>query len=134
MKRIKMLFLLIMPILLTGCADTLKCQIKTNNYNSTVKVTFKEDKPFSYKYKDEMVFSPNSTDAEIYYHSKYNEYSILAGEKHAFLRSTSESVTMRISYNFTKDKSEQENKLLISKDDTKSDAMKKIESSGYKCK
>ena len=71
MKRIKMLLILIIPIFLTGCSETLKCTIETNNYKSKIKIKFEKDKPTTYKYKDEMRFSPSSTDAEIYYHSKF---------------------------------------------------------------
>ena len=77
MKRIKILLLIATIFLLTGCANTLKCNIETNNYSSSIKIKFKDDKPTKYKYEDEMKFSADSADTEIYYHSKYNEYSTL---------------------------------------------------------
>lgn len=134
MKKIKILLLLLVPVLLTGCANTLKCNIETNNYNSTIKIKFKDDKPTTYKYKDEMKFSTNSTEGEFYYHSKYNEYSILISEKYAQLKNNQENISTKINYDFTKDNSKGENKLLINRKDTIKSATKKIESSGYKCK
>ena len=134
MKRIKILLLIATIFLLTGCANTLKCNIETSNYNSSIKIKFKNDKPAQYKFKDEMKFSRDSTDTEIYYHSKYNEYSTLISEKHAHLRNKIDSVSLKITYDFTKDKSEVENKLLINRNDTIKTATQKIESSGYKCK
>lgn len=134
MKRIKILLLITMLFLITGCSNNLKCNIDTNNYTSTIKIKFKDDKPINYSYKDKMSFPLESTDSEIYYHSKYNEYNTLINEKHAFLRDAADSVTLKISYDFTKDNSKDEKKLLISRDDTIKSATKKIESSGYKCK
>ena len=81
-----------------------------------------------------MKFSRDSADTEIYYHSKYNEYGALISEKHAHLRNKIDSVSLKITYDFTKDKSEVENKLLINRNDTIKTATQKIESSGYKCK
>ena len=124
-----------MPLLLTGCATTLKCEINTNNYTSTVKIKFENDKPTTYKYSDEMIFTdPLSTDSELYYHSKYEEYSFLITEKYATLSNHNDKVKLKINYDFTKDKTKNENKLLISKNDTLKEASKKIESSGYTCK
>ena len=135
MKRIKSLIILLMPLLLTGCATTLKCEINTNNYTSTVKIKFENDKPTTYKYSDEMIFTdPLSTDSELYYHSKYEEYSFLITEKYATLSNHNDKVKLKINYDFTKDKTKNENKLLISKNDTLKEASKKIESSGYTCK
>ena len=134
MKRIKILLLIANIFLLTGCANTLKCNIETSNYNSSIKIKFKNDKPAQYKFKDEMKFSRDSADTEIYYHSKYNEYSTLISEKHAHLRNKIDRVSLKITYDFTKDKSEVENKLLINRNDTIKTATQKIESSGYKCK
>lgn len=134
MKRIKILLLVTTMFLLTGCSNTLKCNIETNNYDSSIKIKFENDKPTKYIYKDEMKFSKDSADTEIYYHSKYNEYSILISEKYAHLRNKIDNVSLKINYDFTKDKSEGENKLLINRNDTIKTATQKIESSGYKCK
>ena len=134
MKRIKILLLIATLLLLTGCSNTLKCNIETNNYSSSIKIIFKDDKPTKYKYEDEMKFSADSADTEIYYHSKYNEYSTLISEKHAHLRNKPDNVSLRINYDFTEDKSEGEKKLLINRNDTIKTAAQKIESSGYKCK
>ena len=134
MKRIKMLLILIIPIFLTGCSETLKCTIETNNYKSKIKIKFEKDKPTTYKYKDEMRFSSSSTDAEIYYHSKYDQYSLIISDKHANLRDKADGVYLKINYDFTKDKSEGENSLLITRNDTKKTALQKIQSSGYTCK
>lgn len=134
MKRIKILMLLIVPVLLTGCADTLKCEIETNNYNSTIKIKYEEDKPVSYNFKDEMLFSKDSTDSELYYHSKYTEYDHLIMNKYATMRNTGTTVSTKINYDFAKNDKETENKLLITKTDTKKQATKKIKSLGYTCK
>lgn len=134
MKRIKILLLITTIFLVTGCSNTLKCNIETNNYSSTIELKFKDDKPTKYKYKDEMKFSADSADTEIYYHSKYNEYSTLISEKHAHLRNNIDNVTLKITYDFTEDKSEGEKTLIINRNDTIKTATQKIESSGYKCK
>ena len=134
MKRIKMLLILIIPIFLTGCSETLKCTIETNNYSSEIKIKFKDDKPTTYKYKDVMSFSATQTDSEIYYHSKYDQYSILISDKYANLRDKANGVYLKINYDFTKDKSNGENTLLISRNDTQKIALQKIKSSGYTCK
>ncbi len=134
MKRIKFLLLLIVPILLTGCANTLKCEIETSNYTSKIKVKFENDKPLTYNFKDEMKFSVNDADSEIYYHSKYTEFNDLINDKFASVRNGKEAVSVKINYNFKENKSEGENKLLVKRDDTKSTASKRIESSGYTCK
>ena len=135
MKRVKSIILLLIPLLMTGCTTTLKCEINTNNYTSTVKIKYENDKPTTYKYSDEMVFSePLSTDSELYYHSKYQEYSYLITEKYATISNHNNKVKLKIDYDFTKDKTEDETKLLISKNDTIKIATEKIESSGYTCK
>lgn len=137
MKRIKttkIIFMLAFIILLTGCQNNLKCTIKTNNYTSQIKITYKNDKPIEYKYEDKMMFSPQDPEAEIYYHSKYEEYGTLIAEKHARMGNHTDNITLKIHYDFTKNNSQQENKLLISRNDTPKNAITKIESLGYKCK
>ncbi|MGN0974194.1 MAG: hypothetical protein ACI4OT_05565, partial [Bacilli bacterium] len=62
MKRIKILLLVTTILLLTGCSNTLKCNIETNNYDSSIKIKFENDKPTKYTYKDEMKFSKDSAD------------------------------------------------------------------------
>lgn len=138
MKRIKgmNLLFLISVLLLTGCsASKLKCEIKTNNYTAKVVVKYSDDnKPTKYKFNDKMLFSATSSNAEIYYHSKYAEYGTLIAEKFAHMRNTPEYVQLKIKYDFTKNNSAQENKLLINKTDSKENAKQKLENLGYKCK
>ena len=135
MKRIKIVLLLLAPLLLTGCASTLKCEIDTSNYTSKIKIKFEEEKPLTYKYKDEMVFNNNlSTDSELYYHTQYSKYSYLISEEVAKVTNFANKVSVDINYNFNVNKSQHENILLISRNDTMKEAIKKIESSGYKCK
>lgn len=134
MKRIKILLLLIVPILLTGCANTLKCEIETNNYTSKIKIKFENEEPTIYKFEDKMLFDADTTDTELYYHSKYTEYNDLINSKHATIRNHPDNVTIKIDYNFKENKAEGENKLLIKRTDTMKEATKKIESSGYICK
>ena len=135
MKRIKIALLLLVPLLLTGCASTLKCEIETSNYNSKIKIKFEEDKPLTYKYKDEMVFNNNlSTDSELYYHGQYSKYSYLIAEDIAKVTNFANKVSVDINYNYNEKQSQYENILLISRNDTMKEATKKIESSGYKCK
>lgn len=135
MKKVKLIMLLIIPFLVTGCAKTLNCEIETNNYNSTIKIKFKDDKPTTYKFKDEMIFK-NYLDAnsEIYYHTKYAEYNYLINDKHARITNGQDKVSIKITYDFTKDNSQGEENLLIKETDTMKTATKKIKSSGYKCK
>lgn len=136
MKRIKSMHILIllMVILLTGCGNKLKCEIKTNNYTSKIVINYKDEKPTSYNFKDDMAFSADAPEAELYYHSKYEEYSTIISEKYASIRNSVDGVSMKIKYDFTKDKSQQENILLIQKNDTKKQAKSKLKSLGYKCK
>lgn len=135
MKKVKLLMLLIIPFLLTGCANTLKCEIETDNYNSKIKVKFENDKPTTYKFKDEMIFKNTlDTDSEIYYHTKYAEYNYLINDKLARVTNSQDKVTIKITYDFTKDNSQGEENLLIKETDSMKNAIKKIESSGYKCK
>ena len=82
MKRIKIVVLLVAVFLLTGCSDTLKCNIDTKNYTSDIKIVFENDKPVSYEFSDKMIFDDNlSTDSELYYHSKFSQYSYLLSEE-----------------------------------------------------
>jgi hypothetical protein len=133
-KSMKILIIVLMAITLTGCADTLKCNIKTKNYESTIKITYKEEKPAKYVFKDKMFFSELSADSELYYHSKTTEYQDLINEKHARIRNKKTSVETSIKYDFTKDTSAQEGSLLAKRDETKSKTIKRIEDLGYKCK
>lgn len=136
MKRVKSkyILLLLIVVLLTGCGNKLKCEIKTNNYNSKLVVAYKSEKPSSYKFEDKMTFSVDAPEAELYYHSKYEEYNTLLTEKYASIKNRYDGVSMDIKYDFTKDKSAQENILLVQRDDTKEQAKSKLESLGYKCK
>ena len=134
MKRVKLVMLLIAVLLLTGCANTLKCKIDTNNYTSKVVIKFKNNKPSTYKFKDKMMFSPQAPEAELYYHSKYDEHGTLIAEKFAKMRNNVDNITLKVKYDFTKNNSTQEDKLLVSRNDSKNDAKTKIENLGYKCK
>ncbi len=134
MKSIKVIMIVLMSVVLTGCANDLKCSIKTSNYESTVKIAYKEDKPTKYSFKDKMKFSATSADSELYYYGKLSEYENLINEKHAKVRNKATSVEVSIKYNFTSDTSAQEGKLLVKRDETKSKAIKRIEDLGYKCK
>lgn len=134
MKRVKLVGILIAVLLLTGCSDTLKCKIDTNNYESNVVVKFKNDKPSTYKFTDKMMFSPQAPEAELYYHSKYDEYGTLIAEKFAKMRNNADNITLKIKYDFTKNNSLQEDKILVDRNDSKNDAKTKIENLGYKCK
>lgn len=140
MRGIKMLVILIVPIILISfiifqnTSDVIKCNIDTNNYVSQLKVKFENDKPVKYKFKDKMFFSFDAPESEIYYHSKYSEYGYLIAEDYASIRNNRTNVTIHINYNFEKDNSVQENKLIIKRTDTKKSALEKIENFGYKCK
>lgn len=135
MKRIKIILLLIIPLVLTGCASTLKCEIETANYNSTIKIKFEEDKPLTYKYKDEMIYSDSlDTDTELYYHSQYSKYNNLITNGWANITNRPTKVKTTINYKFEENNKEAESILLISRNDTMKNARTKIESSGYKCK
>ena len=82
-----------------------------------------------------MLFSNNlNTDSELYYHTKYTSYSYLISDNYARITNHNNKVKLKINYDFTKDKSQGENKLLISKKDTIKTATQKIEKSGYTCK
>ena len=138
MKNKKLIVLLITVLVLTGCANKLKCKIDTvsdsNEYTSTVVVHFKNDKPSTYSFKDKMMFPPLAPEAELYYHSKAEEYGTLIYEKHARMGNNSDNITLKIKYDFNKDNSSQEDKLLVSRNDSKDTAKSKIESLGYSCK
>lgn len=128
------LVLFLVVVLLTGCSNKLKCNIKTNNYVSKVVIGYEDDKPTTYNFSDKMMFSVQAPEAEIYYHSKYYEYGTLISEKYAKMRNAADYVSLKIKYDFTKNQSEQENKLLVNREDSKKDAIKKLKNSGYKCK
>ena len=135
MKRIKIVILVFAVFMLTGCADTLKCEIDTSNYTSSVKVVFENNKPASYKYSDKMIFNDNlSTDSELYYHSQYSKYSYLVSEDFAKVTNFANKVSVDIEYNFNESNSQGEESLLVSRNDNMKSASKKIESLGYKCK
>lgn len=137
MKRIKgfNVLLLLLVLLLTGCSTSkLKCEIKKNNYTAKTVISYSEDKPTKYKFNDKMLFSATSSEAEIYYHSKYADYGTLIAEKYAYIRNTPEYVAVKINYDFAKNNSIQENKLLINRNDSKESAKEKLENLGYKCR
>lgn len=121
--------------MLTGCASTLNCSIKTNNYESSIKIKFKEDKPTTYKYKDAMNFgSILNTDSEFYYNDKQTKYGTLIAEKYARVNEFQNIVKTKINYDFSKNNSDGEKTLMIKRTDSLGTAKQKIESSGYTCK
>ena len=134
MKRTNMVLLLVAILLLTGCSNQLKCKIDTNNYTSTLVVKYKNDKPTTYSFKDKMMFAALDPNAEIYYHSKYEEHGTLIAEKFAKMRNHTDNISLKINYDFTKNNSAQEDKLLVGRNDSKNSAKTKLESLGYKCK
>lgn len=135
MKRIKIVVLLVAVFLLTGCSDTLKCNIDTKNYTSDIKIVFENDKPVSYEFSDKMIFDDNlSTDSELYYHSQFSQYSYLVSEEFAKVTNFANKVSVDIEYNFNENSSQGEESLLISRNDSMNAASKKIENLGYKCK
>ena len=129
----KILLLIAIPILLTGCKNSLTCTIKTNTYKSKVTISYKDDKPETYKQIEKIYFAQQDT-KNIYYNLKTNEYLKLIKEKHTKIKKKKKSIKIKTTYNFLKNKSFQENKLLISKQDTKKQAYKKIKNLGYTCK
>lgn len=134
MKRIKWLVLVIAPIMLTGCANTLKCEIETQNYEASIKIKFENDKPTTYKSSETMHFNHLSTDAELYYHSQYDTYSYLITDGYAKVHNRNDEVTTKIDYDFSINESQGEDSLLISREDNQETAKQKIESSSYTCK
>ena len=134
MKKAKLIILLMVLVTLTGCSSKLKCKINTNNYTSTVVVHFKGDKPSTYSFKDKMMFSPTAPEAELYYHSKADEYGTLIAEKFAKMGNNTDNITLKVKYDFNKNNSAQENKILVGRNDSKHAAKLKIESLGYTCK
>lgn len=141
MKRIKrreLILLLVVTVLLTGCAPKLKCKIdglvEGRKYTSTVVVKFEDDKPSTYSFKDKMMFDPQAAEAELYYHSKYEEYGTLIAEKRARISNNADNITLKINYDFNKHNSSQENKILVGRDDSMAAAKSKLENVGYTCK
>lgn len=135
MKRIKGLNLILICLILTGCKDTLKCEIDTPNYKSEIKIKFENDKPTTYKQKETMIYSDSlDPESEIYYHSQYEKYSYLITDKHVKISNHNNEVTTKIQYDFTQDKSTGETELPISKNDTREKIKQKLESSSYTCK
>ena len=134
MKKLKILLLILISIILTGCTNTINCNIKTDNYTSNIKVKFKNNKPIIYKFKDKMTFSKTSLNKEKYYKNKYNKYSNLILHKNMKIKTKKNYISTRIKYNFKKNYTKQENKLLIKRDYTKKQTLKKIKSLGYICK
>ncbi len=146
MLRMKWVIVILVVALIVGSTtmfilvhNKVRCTIRTNNYTSTVVVTYggkKETRntPIKYKFKDKMKFDATDSDAELYYHSKYDEYGTLLAEKYGYMTNTAYYVSLKIDYDFTKDNSKQENKLLISRNDTREQATVKLKNAGYTCK
>lgn len=134
MKKTKILLLILISIMLIGCTNTVNCNIKTNNYTSSIKVKFKDNKPLTYKFKDKMNFSKTSINKKEYYKEKYNKYNNLILTKNMKLKNKSNYISTKINYNFKKNKEKQENVLLIKRNYTRKQTLKKIKSLGYTCK
>ena len=134
MKKIKILLLILITIILTGCTNTLKCNIKTDNYTSNIKVKFKNNKPIIYKFKDKMYFSKSPIDKKEYYKEKYDKYNLLILNNNMNLNNKKSYISTKINYNFNKNNIKQENKLLIKRNYTRKQTLKKIKSLGYTCK
>ncbi len=120
--------------MLIGCTNTINCNIKTDNYNSNIKVKFRNNKPLTYTYKDKMFFSKTSINKKHYYQDKYNRYNDLIQNKNIKLKNKKNYISTKINYNFRQNNTKQENKLLIKRNDTKKQTLKKIKSLGYNCK
>ena len=129
----KFLLLTAVIFLLTGCQNNLTCTIKTNTYNSKVTISYKDNKPKNYKQIEKIYFAKQDT-KNIYYNLKTNEYQNLIKEKHTKIKKKRKSITIKTTYNFLKNNSTQENKLLINKQDTRKQAYQKIKNLGYTCK
>lgn len=136
MKNTKRILLLIIPvILLTGCSNSLKCEIENNNQDSSIKIKFTDNKPTTYKFRDDMNFGNTlDADSELYLDNKLTQYRDLIADKYADVIERQGVVKVKIDYDFTKNKSIGENTLLISRDDTQEIAKQKIEKVGYICK
>ena len=141
MKRIKrkeLILLLLITILLTGCGQKLKCKIdghvEGRKYTSTIVVKFSDGKPSTYSFEDKMMFATLDPNAELYYHSKYEEYGTLIAEEYARISNNADNISLKIKYDFNKNNSSQENKILIGRNDTRDAAKGKLENIGYKCK
>ena len=127
----KVLVLLIMLLILTGCTNTLKCNIKIDDYSAKVKIKFKNKKPFSYKFKDIMEFDLLDENINWYYNLKNEEYKSF--ENYSNIKKGKDYVSTKINYKFNDNKIS-DNLLLINKNDKRVEILQKIESLGYKCK
>lgn len=141
MKRVKgkeLVILSIIIILLTGCAPKIECKanaiVDSHKYTSAIVVSFENNKPLKYVFKDKMMFDPDDPNAELYYHAKYEEYGTLIAEKRAKMSNNTDNISLKIKYNFSKYHSAQEDKILIDRDDSMEDVKNKLESVGYSCK
>ena len=134
MKKIKILLLILISIILTGCTNTLNCSIKTDNYTSSIKVKFKNNKPVTYQFKDKMNFSKSPINKKEYYKEKYNKYNNLISNKNMKLKNKKNYISTKLNYNFNKRKIRQESTLLIKRNYTKKQTLKIIKKLGYICK
>ena len=132
--KIRIVLLTLISFLLIGCTNTINCNIKTYNFNSNIKIKFKNNKPLIYKYRDNMNFSKSSINKKDYYKEKYNKYNSLILNKNIKLINKKNYISTKINYNFKKDNIKQENILLIKRNYTKKQTLKKIKSLGYTCK
>ena len=108
MKRVKgkeLVILSIIIILLTGCAPKIECKanaiVDSHKYTSAIVVSFENNKPLKYAFKDKMMFDPDDPNAELYYHAKYEEYGTLIAEKRARMSNNTDNISLKIKYNFS---------------------------------
>ena len=124
---------LITILLLTGCSNNLKCNIKTNTYKSKIIITFQNNKPKNYLKKENIYFTNKDT-KNIYYKLKTNEYKYLINNDYTKIKNRKNKIYIKTKYNFQKKKKEIESKLEIEKNDTRKKSYQKIKSLGYTCK
>ena len=128
MKYIKYLFLGSI-LFLTGCANSLKCNIKTDDYTSSIKIIFKDSVPCKYIFKDLKEFIIYENDINEYYNLKKDNYKDLGNN--ANIKMGKDYVSSTINYKFNSNKPN--NTILIDENDNIVSTISKIESYGYKC-
>ena len=126
----KIIILLFMLFVLTGCSTKLKCKINTDRYKSKITIKYKEDKPIKYLFKDRMIFDIKDKNKDIYYKRKQTEYKSLINNYSAKVINKNKKVISSVNYNFKKDINSY---LLIDKNDNIKSSIIKIESIGYRC-
>ena len=118
-------------LFLTGCSNTLKCNVETKSYSSKIKIVFKNNKPKKYILKDIREFNIYDKDLNNYYKNKKKEYISLIAIENAKIFKGKDYVLSKINYDFNSDI--KCDFILIDKDDNLAKSIEKIESSGYIC-